>query len=114
MRSRGRVALPKICPGVTWKRASWPIQSRMSSQDQRGVKRPLGKVNKKPAKQGQSTTKLPPETKKASCKKALGGPENPLKIPAMPVVPIVMKTNEAKSPNSSEEVPHSRQKISMP
>src|SRR6266581_6149829 len=86
----------------------------MSSHDQRGAKRPLGKVNKKPPRQGHSTAKLLPETKKTICKKGSVGPEKPVKTPEMPVVPIVMKINEVKSPNSSLEVPHSRQTISIP
>src|SRR6266487_406913 len=86
----------------------------MINQDQRGTKCPLGKVSKNAARQGHSTKKLVPETKKTICKKGLGGPENPEKTPVMPVPPIVTKINEVRSPSSSLDVPHSRQKISIP
>src|SRR5205823_3666503 len=91
-----------------------PSQSRMNSQDQRGAYRPLGKVSKNAARQGNSTKKLIPEMVKANCKKGLGETDPPSKTPVMPVNAMVMKINEVRSPSSSWDVPHSRQKISAP
>src|SRR2546430_9026397 len=68
-------ALPNIPVSATMKKANWPSQSRMNSQDQRGANRPLGKVSKNAARQGNSTKKLIPEMVKAICKKGLGNTE---------------------------------------
>src|SRR2546421_1394292 len=107
-------ALPNIPVSATMKKANWPSQSRMNSQDQRGANRPLGKVSKNAARQGNSTKKLIPEMVKANCKKGLDETVSPSKTPVMPVNPMVMKINEVRSPSRSREVPHSRQKIKAP
>src|SRR2546430_3782534 len=96
-------ALPNIPVSATMKKANWPSQSRMNSQDQRGANRPLGKVSKNAARQGNSTKKLIPEMVKAICKKGLGNTETPSKTPVMPVNAIVMKINEVSSPSSRSE-----------
>src|SRR6185312_946374 len=98
---REYTASPNIPVVDTMKNANWPSQSRMSSQDQRGTNRPLGKVSKKAARQGNSTKKLIPEMVKANCKKGLGDTDAPSKTPVMPVNPMVMKINEVRSPSSS-------------
>src|SRR6266446_8281682 len=112
--SRESVASAKIPVVDTMKNANWPSQSRMSSQDQRGANRPLGKVSKNAARQGNSTKKLIPEMVKARSKKGLGDADAPSKTPVMPVNAMVTKINEVSSPSSSVDVPHSRQKISAP
>src|SRR5256885_3172755 len=107
-------ALPNIPVSATMKKANWPSQSRINSQDQRGANRPLGKVSKNAARQGNSTKKLIPEMVKARSKKGLGDADAPSKTPVMPVNAMVTKINEVSSPSSSVDVPHSRQKISAP
>src|SRR5436309_1618573 len=88
-------ALPNIPVSATMKKANWPSQSRMNSQDQRGANRPLGKVSKNAARQGNSTKKLIPEMVKAICKKGLGNTETPSKTPVMPVNAIVRHGSNA-------------------
>src|ERR1700694_2125854 len=107
-------ALPKTPVESTMKKANRPSQSRMSSQDRRGANRPLGKISKNAARQGNSTKKLIPEMVKARNKKGLGATVPPSKTPVMPVKAMVTKINELSSPSSSVDVPHSRQKISAP
>src|SRR5436305_6227682 len=112
--SRESVASAKDPVVDTRKNANWLSQRRKRSQDHRGAKRPLGKVSRNAARQGNSTKKLIPELKKANCKKGLDETVSPSKTPVMPVKAMVMKINEVRSPSGSREVPHSRQKIRAP
>src|SRR5438876_10904380 len=96
--SRESVASAKIPVVDTMKNANWPSQSRMSSQDQRGTKRPSGKVSRNAARQGNSTKKHIPEMIKANCKKGLEETVSPSKTPLMPVNPLVMKLIYVRAP----------------
>src|SRR2546429_7757445 len=98
--SRESVASAKIPVVDTMKNANWPSQRRMNSQDQRGANRPLGKVSKNAARQGNSTKKLIDEMVKATCRKGLGETDSPSKTPVMPVNAMVMKINEVRSSSS--------------